>query len=159
MTLPPAVEVREDFRRSENRSTSALAAWFQVSTVDPSFGSWKNDVFVKLAKLERGPDVAGFGDFRLSESAAGQLRLLLARVSLQSLPFPSVVGISGQGAQLDWRSGDRSVEITAFADGELVIEATERGNPVDLDEREGLEAFLNWLVGAADRQLVYAAAR
>jgi hypothetical protein len=158
MTLPPVAEIRGVFTRSENRSASALAAWSQPSEADQNFASWKNEVFAKLAKLERGPDVPGFGNFRLSENAAGQLRLQLASVSLQSLPFPTIVGISGQGAQLDWRSGNRSVEITAFADGELLIETAEMGNPVDLPDR-GLESYLKWLVGASDRQVVYATAR
>jgi hypothetical protein len=158
LTLPPAVEVRESFKRSENRSALAFAAWFQAATVDLT-GSWKNEVFAKLAKFERGPDVPGFGSFRLSEEAAGQLRLQLAAVSLQSLPFPSLAPLSDRGAQLDWRTGDRSVEVTAFADGELVIEAVEGGRPVNLDASARLESYLEWLVGAADRQLVYAAAR
>jgi hypothetical protein len=158
LTLPPAVEIRESFKRPESRSALAFAAWFQDPSVDLA-GSWKSEVFAKLAKLERGPDVPGFGNFRLSGEAAGQLRLQLAGISLQSLPFPSVVPLSGRGAQLDWRTGDRSVEVTAFADGELVIEAAEGGRQIDLDELTGLESYLEWLIGTADRQLVYAAAR
>jgi hypothetical protein len=153
MTLPPGVEMRKAFRRTENLSPSTLGAWHQVGAADP-ITSWKNEVFAKLAKLERGS-----GDFRLSENAADQLRVQLANISLQSLPFPSVIALSGQGAQLDWRTGERSVEVTAFADGELVIEAAEAGNTIDLDSMEDLESYLEWLVGAADRQLVYAAAR
>lgn len=159
MTLPPAIEVREAFRREDTPSASATAAWFQPTGVDPNFGSWKNDVFIKLASLERGADVPGFGNFRLSEEAAGQLRLELAGISLQSLPFPSVVAISGQGAQLDWRTGERLVEVTAFADGELVIEAIEGGTPTELEDATNLESYLKWLVGATDRQLVYATSR
>jgi len=157
MTLPPVVEIRESFRRTPN-SGSNLAAWYQSGSPDP-IGSWKGEVFRKLERLERGPDVPGLGNLRLSEAAAAQLRLQLAGVSLQSLPFPSVVGISGQGAQLDWRTGERMVEVIAFADGELVIEATDRGTPVEFEETEGLETYLEWLVGAADRPLVYATAR
>ncbi len=158
MTLPPAVEIRGAFRRGESRSASALAAWFQSGDVDQNFASWKNEVFAKLANLERGPNVPGFGNFRLSENAAGQLRVQLAGVSLRSLPFPSVVGISGEGAQLNWCTGNRSVELTAFADGELVIDATEAGNSIDLPEA-GLESHLKWLVGAPARQVMYAATR
>ncbi len=159
MTLPSYGEVRREFKRSGNPSASNLAAWSQRSNVEPT-SSWKNDVFARLAKLELGPNVAGFGNFRLSESAAGQLRLQLAEISLQSLPFPSVLAISGQGAQLEWRTGDRSVEVTAFADGELVIEATERGRtPEELTDDDGLEAYLKWLIGEADRPLLYAPAR
>lgn len=158
MTLPPAIEFRQEVQRTERSSASVLAAWFQNKGPD-MFGLWKNDVFAKLAKLERGPNVPGFGNFRLSESAAGQLRLQLERVSLESLPFPTVVPLSGEGAQLDWRTGDRSVEVTAFADGELVIEAIQGGNPIELDEATGLESYLEWLVEAPARKMGYAATR
>jgi hypothetical protein len=157
VTLPPVVEIREAFRRTEKGSVSVLAAW--TRTPSEPLGSWKNYVFAKLAHLERGPNVPGFGNFKLSEEAAGQLRLRLAGISLQSLPIPSVAPLSGRGAQLDWQSGTRSVELTAFADGELVIEAIDNGTPVEMEEEEELESYLKWLVGAGDRQLEYAAAR
>lgn len=145
MTHPPALEVRGEFERLENISASILAFWSQQSKIEPS-GSWKNDVFARISKLESGPNVPGFGNFKISDAAARQLRLQLAKVSLQSLPFPSVIAISGQGAQLEWRSGIRSVEVTAFADGELVIEATEGGAEFDLENAEGIEPYLKWLV-------------
>lgn len=50
--------------------------------------SWKESVFSGSAKLERGDVVAGFGDFNVSEQAAGQVRLKLAEVTVQSLPLP-----------------------------------------------------------------------
>jgi hypothetical protein len=159
MTLPPTVEVREDYKRSDYASPSGFVFWAMRSGTTPSFGSWKSDVFARIAKLERGPSVPGLGNLRVSEQAAGQLRLQLADVSIHSLPYPSLVPISGQGAHMDWRSGTRTVELTAFADGELVFEATEAGNTVELQGSDRLDSYLKWLLGLPQMTPQYAPAR
>ena len=159
MTLPPVVEVREAYKRPDYSSPSGFVFWAQLGGTEPSFGSWKSNVFARIAKLERGLSAPGFGNFRVSEEAAAQLRLQLTKVSLQSLPFPLVAAISGQGVHIDWRSGTRALEVTAFADGELVFEAMEAGNPVELADLNSLDSYLKWLVQIPQDQQQYAAAR
>lgn len=159
MTLPPTIEVREDYKRSDYASPSSFIIWAMRSATTPSFGSWKSYVFARIAKLERGPSVPGLGNLQVSEQAVSQLRLQLAEVSIQSLPYPSVVPISGQGVYMDWRSGTRAVELTAFADGELVFEATEAGNSVELQGIDRLDSYLKWLLGMPQTTPQYAPAR
>lgn len=158
-TLPPMVEVREAYKRSDYASPSVFVFWAMQGSTPPSFGSWKSDVFDRIAKLERGRSVPGLGNLRLSEEAARQLCLQVDAVAIQSLPFPSIVPLSGEGAQVDWRSGTRTVEVTAFADGELVFEATEAGTSVELTGVESLDAYLKWLVGHPSISKQYATAR
>ncbi len=159
MTLPPTVEVREDYKRSDYDSPSDLVVWAVPTGTTHNFGSWKSEVFARIAKLERGPSVAGLGNLRLSEDAARQLRLQVDSVGIQSLPYPSIVPLSGEGVQIDWRSGTRAVEVTAFADGELVFEATEAGASIELTGLENLDAYLKWLVGLPWLPNQYATAR
>ncbi len=162
MTLPPTVEIREDFRRPDYASPSSLVFWAgRGGFLESSFGTWKSEVFTRIAKLERGPTVPGIGNLQASERAAGVLRLQLAGVTIQSLPFPSVVPISGQGLHVDWRSGMRAIEITSFADGELVIVAKEAGRDVPFEEDESLDSYLKWLVSVpqSQHQQLYAATR
>jgi hypothetical protein len=157
-TLPPSVEIREEFRRFDFEVPSS-GFWVQEGRIDLSVGSsWKNELFSRIGKLQMGSSAPGLGNFAVSENAAGQLRLELAGISLQSLPYPSVVALSGQGVQIDWRSGTRAVEVTAFADGELVCEALESGRSVELHE-SGLESHLKWLVSVPRPRHEYAAAR
>lgn len=158
-TLPPSVEIREEVTRSEVKAPSAAGFWAQQGRIDQGLGSsWKNELFSRIGRLEIGASAPGFGNFAVSENAADQLRLELAGISIQSLPYPSVVALSGQGVQIDWQSGTRSVEVTAFADGELVFEALEAGNAVELQE-DSLESHLKWLVSVPQSRHEYAAAR
>lgn len=159
MTLPPTVEVREEYKRSDYASPSVFVFWAMQGGPPASFGSWKSDVFARIAKLERGPSVPGLGNLRLSEEAAQQLRLQVDGVAVQSLPFPSIIPLSGEGVQMDWRSGTRTVEVTAFADGELVFEATEAGNSIELTGVESLDVYLKWLIGLPSLSKQYATAR
>ena len=158
-TLPPSVEIREEVRRSDIEAPSSAGFWVQQGRIDIGIGSsWKNELFSRIGKLQTGAAVPGFGNFAVSENAAGNLRLELAGVSLQSLPYPSVVALSGQGVQIEWQSGTRAVEITAFADGELVFEALEAGHPAELHE-SSLESLLKWLVSVPRHRHEYAPAR
>jgi hypothetical protein len=158
-TLPPSVEIREEVKRSDVKTPSDAVFWAQEGRSDIGFGSyWKNEVFSRIGKLELGVEAPGFGNFAVSGNAAGQLRLELAGISLKSLPYPSVVALSGQGVQIDWQSGTRAVEVTAFADGELVFEALDAGSSVDLPDAS-LESCLRWLVRVPQSRHKYAEAR
>jgi hypothetical protein len=158
-TLPPSIELREEFRRSDVQAPSDASFWAQQGRLDLGSGSsWKNELFSRIGRLERGASAPGFGNFAVSENAAGQLRLELAGISIQSLPYPSIVALSGQGVQIEWRSGTRAIEVTAFADGELVFEALEAGNAVELPE-DSLQSYLKWLVSVPQSRHEYAAAR
>lgn len=158
-TLPPTVEIREAYKESKYDSPSGFVVWAVQGSTAPSIGSWKSEVFARIAKLERGPSVAGLGNLRVSDDAARQLRLQVDCVAIQSLPYPSVVPLSGEGVQIDWRSGTKTVEVTAFADGELVFEATEAGTSIELVGVETLDAYLKWLIAVPAVPKQYATAR
>ena len=68
-TLPPAIEIRE-FSRTTQCHLVAESYWSDVQDTE---SSWKTAAFSRIATLEQGKTVAGVGDFRASEQAAGQL--------------------------------------------------------------------------------------
>jgi hypothetical protein len=158
-SLPPAIEIR-DFRRNVPIRFATELFWCQADAVKAAEGvSWKTVAFSRISDLEYGKQVAGAGDFRASEQAAGQLRLYLNRIPLKSLPIPSVVPLSGRGIMLTWQSGVRAVEVTSFADGEIVLDALENDQTKEeLSDRDA-ESVLAWLVNSSEIQRPHATAR
>jgi hypothetical protein len=144
-TLPPITEYRQEFTR--DAANQVKSAWAQAAP-DPykQGGWWKEIVFSRISKLERETNADDFGTFNISEMVASKVRSRLSKVSLQSLPLPVVVPISGNGLSLTWATGTRSVEVTAFADGEVIIDALESDHYVEFREDKDLEAVLIWLI-------------
>ena len=116
-------------------------------------------MFSRISKFERNPDAHGFNTFNVSEQAARRVRSHLSRVTLQSLPLPTIVPLSGHGLSLAWTTRTRAIEFTVFADGEVTIDALEASRYVDLPDDGDLEAMLCWLVLPTEGQPHHAAAR
>jgi hypothetical protein len=157
-TLPPIAEYREEFTRGATPVVTSV--WARVAP--DSFkqgGWWKEIVFSRISKFERKNNAVNVGTFDITEQVARSVRSSLSKVSLQSLPLPAVVPLSGNGLSLAWVTGSRSVEMTAFADGEITIEALEANKYIELPEDEGLEAVLSWLTLPSETQRYHAAAR
>lgn len=144
-TLPPIVEIRE-LTPVQKSSIETKSYWYIYSASD---APWKTTALTRISNLEQGKSAMGFGNLRPSEQAAAQLRRCVVDIGLESLPLPTVVPLSGSGIMLSWQSGRRKVEATAFADGEIVLEALEDGdNPrIPTDRPEGL---LKWLIGQTE---------
>lgn len=60
---------------------------------------------------------------------------------------------------LTWTAGSRAVEITAFADGELAIDAQEHGESVESFPEADVEQRLKWLIASPGTPAAYAAIR
>jgi hypothetical protein len=103
--------------------------------------------FSQIANLER--QTASDNTFRASETAAARMRLILAMIKLQSLPMPTIVPISGHGIFAEWKNGARAVEITAFADGDVVIEAMQDRIAGEQVSQEDPHSVLSWLVSGS----------
>lgn len=158
-TMPPVAEYRQEFTREA--TTSLKSVWAQNARDSFRQGEWwKHIVFTRISKFERG--TAGqdaVNTFNISEQVARSVRSQLSKVSLQSLPLPNVVPLSGHGLSLSWSTGTRSVEMTAFADGEITIDALDANQYVDRPENEDLESVLTWLVLPSEVRHTHAAAR
>lgn len=118
--------------------------WFTCSASD---AAWKTAALSRISSLEQGKSAPGFGNLRPSEQAAAQIRLCVSEIALESLPLPTVVALTGNGIMLVWQSGRRKVEATAFADGEVVLEALENGENAEGIPTEKPEVLLKWLIG------------
>jgi hypothetical protein len=156
-TIPPAIEIRETQPVTTQHVVSDLY-WTACSLRDNyRFAPWKTAAFSGIAALEQGKNVPGLGDFRVSDQTARELRLRINEIAVDSLPIPTVVPLSGRGIMLSWESGARTVEITAFADGEIVVEAIgEHAPEAELTE---LETLLKWLIKTPEIQHAHATAR
>ena len=157
-TLPPSIEIRE-FTRTTPVSFAAEPFWAQSGISRVLESSWKAVAFSRIAALEQGKNIPGAGDFRASEQAAGKLRLYVDKISIQSLPIPQVVPLSGSGTLLVWKSGSKAVEITAFADGEIVPEAFENREPNEQFSQSDPQTLVEWLVKAPEIQRPHATTR
>jgi hypothetical protein len=78
------------------------------------------------------------------------LRLVrkIAELDLGDLPVPHVAPVPGGGIQLEWRVGDRELELEILPDGAIEFLRAERGEPVDeaaLDSAQ-LHSLLAWVV-------------
>jgi hypothetical protein len=157
-TMPPVIEYRQEFTREAN--TTVESAWAQVAP--DSYGQgrwWKEIVFSRISKFERNPETEEFGTFNISEQVAQRLRSNLSKVTLQSLPLPTIVPLSGHGLSLAWATRTRAIELSVFADGDVTIDALEANNYVDLPDAGDLDAMLRWLILPAEGQPRHAAAR
>jgi hypothetical protein len=156
-TMPPMTELRQEFTRPT--TTAVKVIWTEAATDHcKTDWWWKEIVFSRIAKFEKAADLSA-GTFIVSDRAASKVRSGLSKVSLQSLPLPTIVPLSGNGLSLAWSSGRRAVEVTAFADGEIAIDALDEGRYVELPEDGDFEAALNWLIVPTGVQPHNAAAR
>lgn len=142
-TLPPVAEYRQEFTRGP--SLAVTSVWAQEAP-DSYKQWWKETVFGRIAKFERSTDAVDFSTFNITGQVASKVRSQLSKVSLQSLPLPTVVPLSGNGLSIAWATGTRTVEMNAFADGDITIDALDANEYVDLTDAGGLEAALSWLI-------------
>jgi hypothetical protein len=154
-TVPPVVEIRE-LEPAKFVSSAAIPYW-AVADSSTSNTSWRNLAFSRIADLERGSTAAANDDFKASEQAADRLRLVLNGIELPSLPLPNIVPLSGRGLMAEWRNATRAIEITVFADGDVVQEAFENREFNEELSQEQPDSLFGWLVSGSPR--VHAAAR
>lgn len=153
-TLPPAVEIVEAFKSGPECLVGNFLGPGQNLSVPywaifgPSQQSpWKLTAFSKISMLKNtGKAVPGLGDFQVSDQAATEIRKLIGEVQIESLPLPTVAPVSGGAIFVSWESGSKSVEATAYHDGEVVVEALENQRLNEEKSKEGLPSVLWWLV-------------
>lgn len=153
-TLPPAIEIVEAFKSGLERPKDSFTGprrnltepYWAVS--GPSQQSpWKLTAFSKISMLRNtGKAVPGLGDFRVSDQAATELRKLIREIEIESLPLPTVAPVSGGAIFVSWQSGVKSVEATAYHDGEIVVEALENRRLNEEKSKGDLPSILWWLV-------------
>lgn len=151
-TPPPAGEIRKAFepRRlgykpsSLRQNLSTLYwPWLGLSEQSP----WKTTALSKISMLRTtGRFVPGLGDFTLSEEAVKAAQKLIGEIEIESLPLPTVAPVSGGAIFVSWRSGPKSVEATAYHDGEILVEALENESVDEERSKEDLSSMLWWLV-------------
>ena len=109
--------------------------------------AWKVILFSKISDLEiSGTNVPGLGDFRITPEAASSLRKKLNSVVWMSLPIPVVSALSGGGIIATWTSGNRLLEMTTYADGEIICEAMEDGRVKDALGEFDVPTAVRWLI-------------
>jgi hypothetical protein len=118
------------------------------NTVSLDGPSWRIVAFFAIADLEnREPKVVpGLGELAASKRAADSLRAYLLPINESSLPFPRIVPATGGAILLVWSSGDRSLEIASFPDGEIVLEALDHGVLNEELSEKGLNHAIGWLI-------------
>jgi hypothetical protein len=144
-TIPPAVEIVEAFKSNRPRHNLSDPYWASSELSDEP--SWRATAFWRISTLRNlGKEVPGLGDLRPSDKAVTELRKLLSRIEIQSLPLPTVSPVSGGAVFVSWKSGTKSVEATAYHDGEIVLEGLENQNLNEEISKGDLPSILNWLV-------------
>ena len=139
-----ASEIIEHYRPTWPVNVSFKSNWGNsVSFEEPS---WRIVAFSAIKKLEgqESKVIPGLGDFRVSDKAAKALRAYLLAIGESSLPFPRIAPASGGAILLVWTSGNRSIEIASFPDGEVVLEALEGLSVVEKLNEVG--QAIRWLV-------------
>lgn len=151
-TMPSAVEIAKTFesrsfgyKLSDPRQNLSTVYWARLGHSEQS--PWKTTALSKISMLRKtGRLVPGLGDFTLSEKAVKAVQKLIGEIEIESLPLPTVTPVSGGAIFVSWRSGPKSVEATAYHDGEILVEALENQC---VDEERSMEdpcSMLWWLV-------------
>ena len=151
-TMPSAGETAKTFesrdfgyKLSDPRQNLSTVYWAWLGHSEKS--PWKTTALSKISMLRKtGRFVPGLGDFTLSEETVRAAQKLIGEIEIKSLPLPTVAPVSGGAIFVSWRSGPKSVEVTAYHDGEIVAEALENQR---LDEEKSggdLRSMLRWLV-------------
>ena len=144
-TLPPAVEIVEEFQSSRPILNLSAPYWTDTGFTDEP--SWRTTAFWKISAFRsKGRDVPGLGNLRPSDQAALKLRKLLNSIRIQSLPLPTVAPVSGGAIFVSWKNGAKSVEVTAYDDGEIVLEGLVNQDLNEEISETDLASMLNWLV-------------
>ncbi len=139
-TLPPTIEVREYL----DSKPAGETFWSRISV--EGMGWWKASAFSRISALEHSGVQDDLGEYQATTRAANQLRLYIDRLTPVALPAPSVVPMSGHGLMAEWVSGQRRIEVMAFADGEIVQEAVHNDEPnADLSQLDQ-NALFSWLI-------------
>jgi hypothetical protein len=156
-TMPPVAEYRQEFTRQA--TITEKSAWAEASDRYKQGGWWKEVVFSRIERYERdASSPQQMSTFSISAQVANKVRAQLSKVSLQSLPLPAIVPLSGNGLSLTWASGTRAVEVTAFADGEITVDTLDADTYVDPHGGD-LETVLKWLIVSPEIQAHHATAR
>jgi len=151
-TLPPAVEIVEAFKSGAQGNTTSsvrrnLSEPYWAVSGPAEQPPWKIAAFWKLSTLrESGSSVAGLGDFRVSDRALTELRKFVNGIQAQSLPLPTIAPVSGGAVFASWKNGARSVEVTAYDDGEILVEGLDNQNLNDAVSKQEITSIFDWLV-------------
>jgi len=145
-STPTANEIVKRYKPIQPESVSFRSRW--GNTVSLEEPPWRVVAFSAIADLEgQEPKiVAGLGSLTASAKAANALRGYLLQVTEVSLPLPRLVPATGGAILLTWKSGERSIEIASFPDGDIVLEALDRGVLKEELSEQGLDSAVSWLV-------------
>lgn len=151
-TLPPAVEIVEAFKCGTQGNTNSsirrnLSEPYWAASGPTELPPWKIAAFWKLSTLSgSGSFVAGLGDFRVSDRAITELRKFVNGIRAQSLPLPTIAPVSGGAVFASWKNRTKSVEVTAYDDGEILVEGLDNQNLNDEVSKREITSIFDWLV-------------
>jgi len=144
-TLPPAIEIVEAFKANRPRHNLSDPYWANSGLSDEPL--WRATALWKISTLRAsGKVVPGLGDLRPSDLAVSELRKELGKIQIRSLPLPTVAPVSGGALFVSWKNGPRTVEVTAYHDGEVTLEGLENQAPNEEVSKLDLASVLDWLV-------------
>jgi hypothetical protein len=144
-TLPPTIEIVEVSGANRPRHILSDPYWANAGLSDEP--QWRSTAFWKISTLRAvGKNIPGLGDLRPSDQAVSELRKLLGKIQIQSLPLPVVSPVSGGAVFVSWKNGSKTVEVTAYHDGEVIFEGLDNQNLVEEVSKSDFTSVLNWLV-------------
>jgi hypothetical protein len=135
-----------DEEREVRPEPSFRSAWENATPFDEP--SWRISAFSLISRIENSEAkvVPGLGSFAAYDRAANALRACLRGIRESALPLPNVTQATGGVLLLTWTNGKRSVEIVSYPDGEICVDAIERGSSIDAISGRGVESAVSWLV-------------
>lgn len=116
-------------------------------------GGWSNSQVAAVKKLLRfgrlAPNWDSYGSRTISIEVIRTAIDLLSHASLEDLPSPSILPVSGGGIQLEWVKGDRELQLEVKPDCSIVYLIAENDEPLEeerLLEPAEVERLLSWLM-------------
>ena len=126
-----------------------------VEGAPPVNAPWRYAALAQLRTLEEsGQNRPGQGDLRISDATSSHARQILAQMDITDAPTPEVVPISGGGIAISWSMANRELQLSVFADGEVVLLKTQDQAILEEPDERGLRNTyyidgLKWLLGRA----------
>lgn len=134
----------EDLFEPESQQTSSA----QVVSVG-ALSDWQRVAVKKVLGLRLlKSNWDSYGSRPISTSVIFTAISLLSFASLDNLPSPSVVPVSGGAIQLAWTKGGRELELEVRDNGTIAYLTVENGQPLDEEPLlvpEEAEHLLSWL--------------